>query len=228
MLVKSEGGRRRGWQRMKWLDGILTQWTWVWASSGSWRWTGKPGVLQSMGSQRVDEWATELNWTELNALFNMVSILLYVPEIECQWFCLEASRAGNKTVFAEHAYSPEWSAGAPMLDTPRPWSCKYESTERIKWNCWTLRYPTPLPSSRRRTTKCFLLTSSLWEAELDSGELGTQRIRIFLRFKGSEGEKPVGCLGKPEFPPMAGRWRCLKGYAEEGNIMRASLQRCCS
>ena len=41
-----------------------TQWTWVWASSGSWQWTGKPGVLQSMGSQRVGHnWAAKLNWT---------------------------------------------------------------------------------------------------------------------------------------------------------------------
>jgi len=42
-----------------------TQWTWVWAGSGSWWWTGRPGVLQSMGSQRVGHnWATELklNW----------------------------------------------------------------------------------------------------------------------------------------------------------------------
>ena len=37
--------------------------TWVWASSESWGWTGKPGVLQSMGSQRIrHDWATELNW----------------------------------------------------------------------------------------------------------------------------------------------------------------------
>ena len=42
---------------------LLTQWTWVWVSSGSWRWTGKPGLLQSMGSQTVGhDWATELNW----------------------------------------------------------------------------------------------------------------------------------------------------------------------
>ena len=41
----------------------LTQWTWVWASSGSWWWTGKPGVLQSMGVQRVGHNSgTELNW----------------------------------------------------------------------------------------------------------------------------------------------------------------------
>ena len=41
-----------------------TQWTWVWVNSGSWWWTGKPSVLQSMGLQRVwHDWATELNWT---------------------------------------------------------------------------------------------------------------------------------------------------------------------
>ena len=42
-----------------------SQWTWVWVNSGSWWWTGRPGVLQSMGSQRVKhDWLTELNWTE--------------------------------------------------------------------------------------------------------------------------------------------------------------------
>ena len=54
-------GRNRGW------DGWMaspTQWTRVWVSSGSWWWKGKPGVLQSMGSQRVgSNLATELNWS---------------------------------------------------------------------------------------------------------------------------------------------------------------------
>ena len=49
MLGKIEGRRRRGWKRMRWLDGITTWWIWVWASFRSWWWTGKPGVLQSMG-----------------------------------------------------------------------------------------------------------------------------------------------------------------------------------
>ena len=41
-----------------------TQWTWVWVDSGSWWWTGRPGVLRFMGSQRIGhDWATELNWT---------------------------------------------------------------------------------------------------------------------------------------------------------------------
>ena len=45
----------------------LTRWTWIWVNSGSWWWTGRPGVLRFMGSQRVrHDWATELNWTELS------------------------------------------------------------------------------------------------------------------------------------------------------------------
>ena len=61
--LKAEGeGDDRRWD--SWMAS-LTQWTWVWVSSGSWWWTGRPGVLQSMGSQRVrHNWATELNWTE--------------------------------------------------------------------------------------------------------------------------------------------------------------------
>ena len=46
MLGKIEG-RRRELQRMRWLDGITD--SMVWARSGSWRWTGKPGVLQFTG-----------------------------------------------------------------------------------------------------------------------------------------------------------------------------------
>ena len=60
MMGKTEGRRKgddEGW------DGWMaspTWWTWVWVSSGSWWWTGKSGVLQSMGSQRVGHnWVTE-------------------------------------------------------------------------------------------------------------------------------------------------------------------------
>ena len=53
------GGEGDNWGWDGWMAS-LTQWTWVWVSSGSCWWTGKPGVLQSMGSQRVrDNWATE-------------------------------------------------------------------------------------------------------------------------------------------------------------------------
>ena len=46
-----------------------TQWTWVWVDFGSWWWTGRPGVLQFMGSQGVGhDWAIERNWTETNII----------------------------------------------------------------------------------------------------------------------------------------------------------------
>ena len=55
-------GDDRGWDG--WMAS-LTRWTWVWASSGFWWCTVRPGVLQSMGSQRVGhDWVTELNWIE--------------------------------------------------------------------------------------------------------------------------------------------------------------------
>ena len=65
MLGKIEG-RRRGRQRMRWsifAFASLTLWIWVWVNSGSWWWTGRPGALRFMGSQRVGHnWATELTW----------------------------------------------------------------------------------------------------------------------------------------------------------------------
>ena len=64
LMLGGIGGKRkgdnRGWDG--WMAS-LTQWTWVWVNSGSWWWTGRPGVLQFMGSQRVrHDSATEPNW----------------------------------------------------------------------------------------------------------------------------------------------------------------------
>ena len=54
-----DAGRWDGWMAS------LTQWTWVWVNSGSWWWTGRPGVLQFMESQ---SWTRLSDWTELNCL----------------------------------------------------------------------------------------------------------------------------------------------------------------
>ena len=68
MLGKIEGRRRRGWQRMRWLDGITDSMDIVWVISGSWWWTGKPVMLQSMGSQS----RTRLSdWTELKTVLKI-------------------------------------------------------------------------------------------------------------------------------------------------------------
>ena len=75
-------GNDRGW------DGWMaspTRWTWVWVNSRSWWWTGKPGVLRFMGSQRVGhDWATELNdsiwcWfiSALSILFHYLFVCVY-------------------------------------------------------------------------------------------------------------------------------------------------------
>ena len=80
------------WERLRaggegdgrWWDGYMaspTRWTWVWVNSGSWWWTGRPGMLLFMGSQRVGhDWVTELNWTEtlfIYSLFICIYIILY-------------------------------------------------------------------------------------------------------------------------------------------------------
>ena len=79
------------WERLKagregsdrGLDGwmaSLTQWTWVWVNSRSWWWTGRPGLLQFMGSRRVGhDWVTVLNWTVLylQAVFLYRNLILF-------------------------------------------------------------------------------------------------------------------------------------------------------
>ena len=62
--LRAGEGDDRGWDA--WLTSP-TQWTWVCVNSGSWWWTGRPGVLLFMGSQRVGhDWVTELNWITLD------------------------------------------------------------------------------------------------------------------------------------------------------------------
>ena len=69
-------GDNSGW------DGWMvspTQWSWVWVSSGSWWWTGRPGVLQSKGLQRVGhDWVTELNCTKPHLFWISVIAVQFV------------------------------------------------------------------------------------------------------------------------------------------------------
>ena len=77
------GKEKRGMtedEMARWMA-LQTRWMWVWVNSGSWWWTGKPGVLRFMGSQRVrHDWATELNWTELRALrWEILDWIIFKP-----------------------------------------------------------------------------------------------------------------------------------------------------
>ena len=65
MLRKIEGWRRRGWQKMRWLDGITDSMTWVWVNSGSWWWTGSLVCCSLWGHNVWHDGGTELNCTAL-------------------------------------------------------------------------------------------------------------------------------------------------------------------
>ena len=99
-LEKTLMGKIEGWERLKvhgegddrgwdgWMAS-LNQWTWVWVNSRSWWRTGRPGVLHSMGLQRVGHnCATELNWT------SQYHLLLLSPTISvlyCTHRCMKCS-----------------------------------------------------------------------------------------------------------------------------------------
>ena len=73
-----------------------TRWTWVWVNSRRWWWTGRPGVLWFMGSQRVrHDWATELNWAELWTWLDLC-------DYHKQWTSLQM-------ISASHSHPQAWS-----------------------------------------------------------------------------------------------------------------------
>ena len=85
-------GDDRGW------DGWMaspTRWAWVWVNSRSLWWTGRPGVLQFMGSQKIrHDWATELNWTELNKCSYQIVLNYCLSVYQCIYIA-NFRRVGN-------------------------------------------------------------------------------------------------------------------------------------
>ena len=89
------GGEGDGRGRDGWMAS-LTRWTGVWVNSGSRWWTGRPGVLRFMGSQRVGyDWATELNWTEQRCYWRKLNkkTSMYFFFLHMAWnkWCLEST-----------------------------------------------------------------------------------------------------------------------------------------
>ena len=139
MLGKVEGGRRRGQQEWGGWMAPPMQWTWVWVGSGSWWWTGKPGVLQSMGSQRVGhDWETELNWAVKN------------PRASAGYIRDSGSIPGSGRSPGEgHSNSLQYSCLEESTWTEEPWQAavhrvtksqtrlKRLSTQHTRANQWT-------------------------------------------------------------------------------------------
>ena len=103
-------GDDRGWD--SWMASP-TRWAWVWASSRSWWWTGKPGVLQSMGSQRVgQDWATELKWIirirEFNKMQHTKSVKNCLCYTQMTWASLVSQLIKNPSVTQD---IPIWFLG---------------------------------------------------------------------------------------------------------------------
>ena len=121
-------GDDRGW------DGMASpiQWAWVWASSGSWWRTGKPGMLQSMELQRGrHDWATELNWidptsgaTLINALLIIRTRLLELLSFNSLLLMRDWRRAWQPTP----VFLPGESHGQRSLAAYSPCSCKESDT----------------------------------------------------------------------------------------------------
>ena len=149
MLGMTEGRRKRldddrGWDGWK---ASLTRWTWVWASSRSCWWTGKPGVLQSMGLQRVrHDRVIELNWTDQSYKCNF-------------FFPLHSSRAllakmhqdictGLLTVVFVGANNP--AVGTSKMNSRIYMKCNIVNDKRMRKICMCCLEKTTLLSKRWR------------------------------------------------------------------------------
>ena len=170
MLGKIEGGRRRGQQRMRWLDGITDSLTWVWVSSRIWWWTGRPGVLQLMGLQRVGhDWVTELN------------LMVYGEGngTPLQYSCLENPMVGGALRAAVHGVAKSWTQLSDFAFTfslscigegngnPLQCSCLENPREGGAW--WAAIYG--------------VAQSRTWLKQLSSSSLYSLVINVFILFR---------------------------------------------
>ena len=119
LMLKKIEGKRRSVDR--WWDDWMaspTRWTWIWASSGSWWWTGKTGVLQSMASQKVgQDWATELNWESwheenylntVKVIYNKPTASIIVNDEKLKEFPLRSGTV-HSCPFIQHSFgSPSY------------------------------------------------------------------------------------------------------------------------
>ena len=134
ILGKIAGERRRGHRGWDGWMASLTLWTRVWVNSGSWWWTGRPGMLQPMGSQRVGhDWGTELPWSPIQQVhwegegkretkgwgcrlamwFGTTSLGNWEPRVSHIWVCFRRNNSSRKS---ENRISPSTSRRWRKLD----------------------------------------------------------------------------------------------------------------
>ena len=188
-------GDDRGWGG--WMASP-TWWTWVWASSGSWWWTGRPGVLQSIGLQ---SWTWLSDWTELNILLdkntqqpgiegnfpNLIKLKLVTQS--CLTLCdpMDYSPPGSSVHGILQARVPEWVAISFSRGSSWPrdqtWvSCIARGFFTI-WAKGHLQKPTANSTLNGKILKAFFLRSEIrWGCllsphvlEVLAKELGNER-----------------------------------------------------
>ena len=106
MLRKSEDGRRRGLQRMRWFDGITDSMDMSLRNLQALWWTRKPGMLQSLGSQRVrHNWVTEMNWCFLLVLLCRINQNTGLPSA---WEPKGCPSTQRQELWSFHLLIPGW------------------------------------------------------------------------------------------------------------------------
>ena len=115
-------GYDRGWDG--WMMSLL-RWTWLWASPGTWWWSERPGMLQSVGSQRLGhDWATEMNWLIAfafricvqNMLINFFFFFFTALGLHCRWgFSLVAVSRGCSPCSTWASHCSGFSCAAQAL-----------------------------------------------------------------------------------------------------------------
>ena len=120
-LIRKDPDAEKDWRQEKGttednMMASLTKWTWVWVNSGSWWWTRRPGVLQSMGWQRArHDWLTELNWIFKNVVFGWyrysVGFFLYFGRLYVSFLWYSRNMNYNKLVIFLHLPAGSFAQG---------------------------------------------------------------------------------------------------------------------